>query len=83
MLKKDPLNFEVLCVDSTKTSKLQTRDHVLYSLASNGELFTSPRLDHLRYRIDGDDVSASVKEVDAGLTSETLPQRAFFINVRG
>jgi hypothetical protein len=40
-------------------------------------------LNHLRYRIDGDDLSVSVKAVDAAPASEIVSQSAFFIDVEG
>lgn len=82
-MRTPSFHFEVLCVDSNETSKLQTPDNVLHSLASNGELLTAPRLDHSRHRIDADDVSIDVRAVDASREAGIVPQRAFFIDVEG
>lgn len=82
-MPKDPLKFEILCVDSSNSSKVQNREQLLYSLASNSDLWSSPHLNQLKYEIDGNDLSVAVRQVDATRASEFVPQRAFLINAEG
>lgn len=72
--------FEILAVDSTRTSKIQTEDQMLYSLMSNNDLWSSPKLHKNKIECGG--LSISVSEVDMKGASESR-QKAFLINSAG
>ena len=77
-MSESPFNFELLCVDGPNTCKIHTREHLLHSFLSNGDLWKSPKLDQLRFRIDGDDLSVIVKSIDAKRASEIRPPLPMF-----
>lgn len=83
MSKLAQRNFDILCVDSTNGSKIHTREQLLHSLLSNGDLWNSPRHDQIRGQIDADDICVDVKGIDTNRASEFVPQKAFLLNVEG
>ncbi|ACH37450.1 hypothetical protein Gbem_0421 [Citrifermentans bemidjiense Bem] len=72
--------FQLLTVDSSRTSKIQTEEQMLYSLMSNNDLWNSPKLH--KNKIEWGGLSVTVTEVDMKGTSES-PQKAFTISSVG
>lgn len=82
-MSSDLFTFEILCVDSENISKIQTTEQLLYSLLSNGDLWTSPELNLTRHQIKASGLSVTVNNIDVQGAPDFVPQKAFRLDTEG
>lgn len=82
-MSNDNLIFELLCVDSENTSKIQTVEHLFYSLLSNGELWLSPKQNQKQLKIEDENLVVTLNSMDTKDAPDFVAQKTFRIHALG
>jgi hypothetical protein len=73
----EPCVYELLCIDSTKASKIRTVAQFAYSFMANDDLLQSPKIDAKQRQVSNAQITIGIDAIDTN--AENIIQHAFLV----